>query len=178
MNRERVGELFVLGFRGLEIPAWLREFEREMGLGGVILFDYNCQTRAYENNIQLPSRCAQALRGNLGDGVSAADHSGPGRRQGEAPQGEARIRSVLPSAQAFNLLAATEKESIAERSFREMRSLGFHMDLTPVIDLNLNPANPDIGAVERSFSANPAEVRANVEILNRVARRTPPGTVP
>jgi len=35
----RIGELLILGFRGTTIPAWLRDFEREFGLGGVVLFD-------------------------------------------------------------------------------------------------------------------------------------------
>jgi beta-N-acetylhexosaminidase len=75
----------------------------------------------------------------------------------------------LPSALAFNALPSSEKKRIAEASFQEMRALGFHYDLAPVIDLNYNPENPDIGKVERSFSANPNEVRANFKILNAAA---------
>jgi beta-N-acetylhexosaminidase len=40
-----VGELFILGFFGKTIPGWLREFAARHGLGGVILFDYSCQTK-------------------------------------------------------------------------------------------------------------------------------------
>jgi beta-N-acetylhexosaminidase len=170
MSRLRVGELFVLGFRGLEIPAWLREFEREFGLGGVCLFDYNCQTRAYENNVQSPEQvkalCAEISSMESKPLITVDQEGGKVRRLKEklgfAP---------LPSALAFNSLPPAEKQRLAEASFRELRALGFHYDLAPVIDLNLNPANPDIGAVERSFSADPAEVRANVEILNRAAKR-------
>jgi beta-N-acetylhexosaminidase len=75
----------------------------------------------------------------------------------------------LPSAKAFNLLPPRERESILERSFTEMRELGFHYDLAPVIDLDLNPDNPDIGKVERSFSAKVSEVRACFEAVDHAA---------
>ena len=51
-----IGELFILGFFGKTIPAWLFEFAARYGLGGVILFDYSCQTRQYDNNIDLPEQ--------------------------------------------------------------------------------------------------------------------------
>ncbi|MGN1286239.1 MAG: hypothetical protein ACI4XG_06605 [Bradyrhizobium sp.] len=51
-----VGELFILGFHGKVIPTWLREFAARFGLGGVILFDYSCQTRQYDNNIASPEQ--------------------------------------------------------------------------------------------------------------------------
>jgi beta-N-acetylhexosaminidase len=171
MNRQKnrkVGELFILGFRGFEIPNWLKEFEREFGLGGVILFDYNCQTRNYENNIQSPDQvrklCAELSTLPSHPLITVDQEGGKVRRLKEklgfAP---------LPSQLNFNQLSASEKERLVEASFKEMRSLGFHYDLTPVIDLNYNPENPDIGKVERSYSVDPAQVRANVEILNRAA---------
>lgn len=55
-----VGELFILGFYGKVIPAWLKDFAMRFGLGGVILFDYSCQTRQYDNNIASPAQL-QAL---------------------------------------------------------------------------------------------------------------------
>ena len=51
-----IGELFILGFFGKTIPAWLREFAGRYGLGGVILFDYSCQTQEYDNNIESPEQ--------------------------------------------------------------------------------------------------------------------------
>src|SRR5437762_7719296 len=59
-----VGELFILGFFGKTIPAWLREFAARYGLGGVILFDYSCQTQKYDNNIESPEQ-VQRLCGEI-----------------------------------------------------------------------------------------------------------------
>jgi beta-N-acetylhexosaminidase len=168
-GKPRVGELFVLGFRGPAIPEWLREFEREFGLGGVILFDYNCQTRAYENNVQSPEQvralCHEISRLPSKPLLMVDQEGGKVRRLKEklgfAP---------LPSAKAFNKLSAQEKRRLAVASFKEQRGLGFHYDLMPVIDLDYNPANPDLGAVERAYTADIAELRADVEILSQAAR--------
>ena len=43
-DTSQVGELFLLGFRGVQVPGWLRDFEADFGLGGVILFDYDVPT--------------------------------------------------------------------------------------------------------------------------------------
>ena len=51
-----IGELFILGFFGKTIPAWLKQFAARYGLGGVILFDYSCQTQQYDNNIESPEQ--------------------------------------------------------------------------------------------------------------------------
>ena len=40
-----IGELFILGFFGKTVPAWLKQFAVRYGLGGVILFDYSCRTQ-------------------------------------------------------------------------------------------------------------------------------------
>jgi len=63
----------------------------------------------------------------------------------------------LPRAMA---LGATRDSGLAERAGRvaaaEGRALGVHVDFYPVVDVNVNPANPVIGI--RSFGEDPAEV--------------------
>src|SRR5215831_17105182 len=59
----QIGELFMLGFRGPQIPGWMHDFAHEFGLGGVILFDYDCIDKQYERNIfnrpQVTQLCEQ-----------------------------------------------------------------------------------------------------------------------
>jgi beta-N-acetylhexosaminidase len=43
-------------------------------------------------------------------------------------------------------------------------SAGIDLNFAPVVDLNVNPSNPAIGALDRSFSANPAVVSRDAEI--------------
>lgn len=55
-DRPEIGHCFLLGFRGTTIPAWLKQFAETYGLGGAILFDFNCQTKTYDNNIHGPEQ--------------------------------------------------------------------------------------------------------------------------
>ena len=56
----------------------------------------------------------------------------------------------LPSAKEFNHLAVNEKREILAASFAEMRRLGIDYDFAPVIDVDYNPDNPNIGKIKRS----------------------------
>ncbi len=164
-----VGQLFVLGFRGKEIPAWLADFEKRFGLGGVILFDYDCQKKAYDNNVHSPAQVRE---------LCARIHAMPSHPLVLIDQEGGKVRRLkeklgfapLPSAKALNLLSTVEQTAVVERSFVEMRDLGIDYDLAPVIDLDTNPANPDIGAIERSFSAKASDVRRCFGALNEAAR--------
>ncbi|SLM48926.1 conserved protein of unknown function [Nitrospira japonica] len=168
-DRPAIGHCFLLGFRGTEIPPWLRQFAGTHGLGGVILFDFNCQTKTYDNNIRNPEQvrdlCAEISALPSGPLLFVDQEGGRVRRlkdeQGFAP---------LPSQQTFSRLPPEEKRRLIGDSFQELARLGFHYNLAPVIDLNFNPLNPDIGAVERSYSIEPAIVRDNVRILDAAAK--------
>ncbi len=158
----------MLGFRGPKIPDWLKELSAEHGLGGVILFDFNFQTKAYENNIYVPSQL-EDLAGEI--------HALPSRPLLFIDQEGGKVRRLkeklgfknLPSAQVMGQMPDDELEPILRESFLEMKNLGVDVDLMPSVDLNTNPSNPDIGKVERSFSASPETVNAKVELINRVA---------
>jgi len=165
----QIGELFILGFFGKTIPAWLREFAERYGLGGVILFDYSCQTRQYDKNIESPEQvrrlCAEIALLPSHPMVFIDQEGGLVRRLKEG-----RGFAPLPSAKEFNHLAADQKRQILTASFAEMRQLGIHYDFAPVIDVDYNPDNPNIGKVKRSYSADIAEVEANARLASEVAR--------
>jgi len=165
----QVGELFILGFFGKSIPAWLREFAGRYGLGGVILFDYSCQTRQYDNNIETPDQvrrlCGEIARLPSGPMVFIDQEGGLVRRLKEN-----RGFAPLPSARDFSHLAPDQKRQILTASFAELRNLGIHYDFAPVIDVDYNPDNPNIGRIKRSYSADIAEVEANALLVSEVAR--------
>ncbi|MBR1273009.1 glycoside hydrolase family 3 protein [Bradyrhizobium sp. AUGA SZCCT0222] len=166
-----VGELFILGFFGKTIPAWLREFAANYGLGGVILFDYSCQTQKYDNNIESPEQVQ-----SLCEEISCL----PSRPMVFIDQEGGLVRRLkeskgfkpLPSAKEFNHLALSEKREVLAASFAEMRRLGIHYDFAPVIDVDYNPDNPNIGKIKRSWSADIGEVEANALLVSEVARET------
>ena len=164
-----IGELFILGFFGKTVPAWLKQFAGRYGLGGVILFDYSCQTQQYDNNINSPGQlralCAEIAALPSGPLVFIDQEGGLVRRLKES-----RGFAPLPSAKEFNHLAPDEKREILTASFAEMRRLGIHYDFAPVIDVDYNPDNPNIGRIKRSYSADIAEVEANALLMSEVAQ--------
>ncbi len=99
-----VGELFILGFFGKTVPAWLKQFAARYGLGGVILFDYSCRTQQYDNNIESPEQ-VRRLCGEIAALPSAPmvfiDQEGGLVRRLK----ESRGFAPLPSAKEFNQLA-------------------------------------------------------------------------
>ncbi len=164
-----VGELFILGFFGKTIPQWLREFAGRYGLGGVILFDYSCQTQKYDNNIESPEQvrrlCAEISSLPSRPMIFIDQEGGLVRRLKES-----KGFKPLPSAKEFNHLGPREKREILAASFAELRRLGIHYDFAPVIDVDYNPENPNIGGIKRSYSADIAEVEANALLASEVAR--------
>src|SRR6478735_3200417 len=164
-----IGELFILGFFGKTIPASLNEFAARHGLGGVILFDYSCQTQKYDNNIESPEQvrrlCEEISHLASRPMVFIDQEGGLVRRLKES-----RGFKPLPSAREFNHLAPQAKRETLLASFTEMRALGITYDFAPVIDVDYNPDNPNIGRVKRSYSADIGEVEANALLASEIAR--------
>lgn len=165
----RVGELFIVGFRGTKLPGWLKEFADHYGLGGVILFDYDVASKSYQRNIvdpkQLKTLCQQLAELPSRPLIFVDQEGGQVRRLKEK-----KGFCPYPSAADFARLPRQERLSLTRQSFGELRDLGIHYTLAPVIDINRNPDNPDIGAIGRSYSADAEQVSENISILAEVAR--------
>ena len=163
-----VGELFILGFFGKAVPPWLKAFAERFGLGGVILFDYSCRTRQYDNNIESPEQlrdlCAKISSLPSAPMLFIDQEGGLVRRLKET-----RGFQPLPSAKEFSHLAPEDKRTILAASFAELRQLGIHYNFAPVVDVDYNPDNPNIGRIERSYSADIAEVESNALLVNEIA---------
>jgi beta-N-acetylhexosaminidase len=169
MEKSQIGQLFILGFRGKSLPRWLLDFEQEFGLGGVILFDYDFQRKNYDNNVESSAQLKQLCRAIASlesKPLVFIDQEGGKVRRLKDTRGF----QPLPSQWEMAALPEAEMRMILEASYREMKSVGIDINLAPVIDLNLNPENPDIGKIGRSFSADPEVVKKNVSIVNEVAR--------
>ncbi|PDT72962.1 glycoside hydrolase family 3 N-terminal domain-containing protein [Bradyrhizobium sp. C9] len=165
-----VGELFILGFYGKVIPPWLKQFAAQFGLGGVILFDYSCQTRQYDNNIaspaQVQSLCAEIAALPSRPLVFIDQEGGLVRRLKEGLGFQ-----PLPSARDFNRLAHADKQAILAASYGELRRLGIRYNFAPVIDVDYNSDNPNIGKIKRSYSSEIGEVEANARLVDAAARQ-------
>jgi beta-N-acetylhexosaminidase len=164
-----IGELFLLGFRTRQVPPWLRDFAREFGLGGVILFDYDCIDKKYERNIfdptQVKALCAE-LHALPSHPLIFIDQEGGKVRRLKEERGFA----PLPSARAMGRMSQAERLAALRPAFLQLRELGIDVDLAPVVDLDIEPDSPDIGSAQRSFSAHPGVVEDCAATFAEVAR--------
>ena len=164
--RERIGQMLLVGFRGLTVDAAaeIAADIRERNLGGILLFDTDQPTHSAIRNVQSPAQLTALVTGlqALADTplLVAIDEEGGlvarlDQRHGFPPTiSEADLgarNDVAFTTQAGRQLGET------------LASVGVNLNLAPVVDLNVNPTNPIIGALGRSFSADPAVVTAQAE---------------
>ena len=128
----------------------------------MILFDRDRVTKT--RNIRSPEQLA-ALVASLRDAASvsllvAIDQEGGRVSRLQPTQGFPATRSQAEIGATGDPDEAFE----AGRSMAEtMADAGIDLDLAPVVDVDVNPANPAIGALDRSFSADPSLVAAMAE---------------
>ena len=151
--RERIAALLVVGFRGsrLEQTAWLRTALAETGLGGVILFDRDQLTGA-RRNITSPAQ-VRTLTADL-------RHAAGARRILIGTDQEGGIVTRLGPATGFPAVASEAEigrgSSAAARAWARtiattLDDAGIDLKFAPVVDLDINPKSPAIGALDASF---------------------------
>ncbi len=153
-----IGQMILTGFRGFELDdnAPVIEAIRSGKAGGVILFDYDVVLKTNKRNISSPKQL-KALTKKLKKSAAiplfiAIDQEG-GRISRLKP-----IYGFRESISHANLGKAdneriTRKEAIG--SALQLKKMGLNINFAPVVDLNINPNNPVIGKLERSFSDQP-----------------------
>jgi beta-N-acetylhexosaminidase len=154
---EVVAGLVVVGFRGIRLSdaPWLRTELATSGLGGVILFDRD-QLTGGERNVRSPR---QVL--TLVEEVRAA---AKGRHVIVGIDQEGGIVTRLSPAHGFPAVAseavigdgsATAARAWARTIAGTLAAARIDLNFAPVVDLDVNPDSPAIGALRRSFSADP-----------------------
>ena len=161
--------MLIVGFRGTTfdpaspIMAAIARGE----LGGVILFDRDGLTGTAGRNITAPDQLV-ALTAALRDAALASptgtdllivvDQEG-GRVARLGPS------TGYPATESQASLGATDDlahtTDVATLTALTLAGAGIDLNLAPVVDLDLNPDYPAIGALDRSFSADPAIVVAH-----------------
>ncbi|MCL1892192.1 MAG: glycoside hydrolase family 3 [Alphaproteobacteria bacterium] len=64
----------------------------------------------------------------------------------------------MPSAKEQSKLSMAEIATLYDGLGQRLRGLGFNVNFAPVVDVDVNPASPAIGARGRAFSADPERV--------------------
>ena len=145
MLREDLAQLFVFGFDGTNLPTDAEALLNQ-NAGRGILFGRNI-----EEKHQLVSLITQIQESQIKR--FPPDFCGSRRRSGAAFK---NICTYVPTMAEVGQAAKTDNSipyRLGALMGRELAALGFHLDFTPVMDVNSNPENPVIG--ERSFSHDP-----------------------
>lgn len=153
----------MVGFRGLTIgPRDPITKALQAGLGGVILFDRDRvkPTRNIKSPTQLQALTASLRSASSGNLIVAIDQEGGLVSRLKPAYGFPATRSQADVGATGDPNEAFEAGLAMAAT---MATAGIDLDLAPVVDVNVNPTNPAIGALERSFSADPAIVAAMAE---------------
>lgn len=144
---EKVGQLLIVQFHGEEANEDARVLIQEVGVGGIIYYDW-CnklhtlkEIRALSEGLQGLAKCPLLI---------AADQEGG---------------KVLRFREAFSAFPGNGEVANPDRAGQiaydlgmEMKAAGINMNLAPVVDVNSNPLNPVIGV--RAFSDDALRVVA------------------
>jgi len=143
-SRDKIGQLFMVGFTGTSVTSDLASFIKEYKPGGVILFSRNLesvdQIIELTNELQRCSPHSPLL--------IAIDQEGG--RVSRLPKGF----TMFPPCDVFGRCNSTELAYAAAATIaKELRAVGINMNMAPVLDVNSNPDNPVIG--DRAFGSAP-----------------------
>jgi beta-N-acetylhexosaminidase len=125
----------------------------------VLLFDYDTPTKKYDRNVASPAQVGALVAGLRAEAtiplLVAIDEEG-----GEVDRLKAGYG--FPATLSEAELGARDDAAYTRKRARAigttLAGLGIDLDLAPVVDLDVNPKNPIIGALDRSFSPDPKVV--------------------
>ena len=161
----KIGQMILAGFKGIDVKKSdpiVRDIQ-ERHLGGVILYDYNVAGKKKERNIKSPRQVKNLIKDLQSYAtiplIVAIDYEG-----GKI----SRLKDSLGFPATVSHQYLGEKDDLnlthqyATTMAETLSALGFNLNLAPVADLRVNPDNPIIGKLERSFSADHKTVSRHV----------------
>ena len=132
---EKIGQLCMVGFHGLEAPDYILEWLASGRIGGVILFSRNIESP--EQVAKLTQMCHQAAKHPILIGIDQEGGS------------VARLQKGFSQSPGAMALGASGSEDLAFRVSKvlatEMCALGINWDYAPVVDITHNISNPSVG---------------------------------
>ncbi len=163
----QIGQMLMVGFRGtsLDENAPILTVLQEINLGGVVLFDYDVPSQSFPRNIvsfEQTQALIRRLQSTAPTPLLVAIDAEGGRINRLKPK---YGFLDIPSAQTLGKAGLEQCRLHYRRLADQLSRLGINLNLAPVIDLNLNPENPVIGALERSFSAHPQIVSERAAVF-------------
>lgn len=144
MSYDQIGQLFMIGFDGTAVSPELASFLKEYKPGGVILFSRNLESMA--QTVEL----TQDLQRCSPHSPLLISIDQEGGRVSRLPKGF----TIFPPCEVLGRCRSSELAyAAAATTAKELRAVGINMNMSPVLDVNSNPANPVIG--DRAFGTTP-----------------------
>jgi beta-N-acetylhexosaminidase len=159
---DKIGQMLLIGFRGADLSAdnHIINDIKKYNIGGVVLYDYDLFSEGeIQRNVaspeQVKSLCS-ALQ-NLNDTklLISIDQEGGKVNRLKTTYGFPKVGVSAQYLGDMNNLDSTRY--YANLTATLLKDLGINFNYAPVVDLNVNPKSPAIGAIERSYS-NDAEI--------------------
>jgi beta-N-acetylhexosaminidase len=165
---KKIGQMLCIGFRGMEVGPGQQIVQDVYNgrVGGVVLFDKDVALGYTPRNIESPAQ-VKSLVNTL-------------KTYAEAPlfvcvdmEGGKVLRLKpeygFPDAASPQHIGSIDRPDTtiiwADGIAKTLQQMGFTVNFAPVVDLNVNPDNPVIGKLGRSFSADPLVVTRNAELF-------------
>lgn len=158
--KRKIGQMLIIGFRGTEIDrtSYISKAMNILNLGGVILFDKDNPSGTFPRNITGPEQ-TKTLIGKLKEYSPSPLFVAVDAEGGYINRLKEKYGFVnIPSAEQMGKGTTEETKNQGNTLGKELNDLGFNMDFAPDVDVNVNPENPVIGYLERSFSDDPHTV--------------------
>jgi beta-N-acetylhexosaminidase len=165
---QKIGQLIMVGFRGTAVSdtSVICQQIRDYHLGGVMFFEYDVPGKFRPRNIasqeQVKKLAADLKKYGREDILIAVDEEGGRVSRLRPDYGYQAAMSPQRIGKIGNLDSThTWAAKIADK----VKSAGVNVNYAPVVDVNVNPASPVIGAIERSISADPDSVTLHAEVF-------------
>jgi beta-N-acetylhexosaminidase len=149
--RQKIAQMFILGFSGTTISDTIRTDLAERNLGGVIFMGPNCSSPVQIQNLTAAVRSSARTVPFI-----AVDEEGGLVARLNGNNGFAPTVSEFQLGTLWHSVDSTAHQAAMMSGW--LKSGGFTTDFAPVADVNVNPSSPAIGALNRSFSSSPQTV--------------------
>jgi len=160
---DKIGQMILVGFRGTDETnsSGIISAIKDVKIGGVVFFDYDIPSKSYVRNIINSNQVKNLITYLKSESdmplFVAVDAEGGLVNRLKQKYGFLDIES--PKEMAKNNSVGEEATKLAA----ELKDMGFNFDFAPVVDVDINPQNPVIGGLERSFSSDYNEVIVSAE---------------
>lgn len=163
----KIGQMLKVGFRDIYVnkQSPIAEDIKKYHLGGVVLFDYDVPMDTAFRNVVSASQVRKLTQGLQQFSeiplLIAIDQEG-GKVARLKP--EYGFKPTVSAQYLGSLQNADSTQKYARQTAETLNKLGINTNLAPVVDVNINPENPVIGGIKRSFSSDPGVVTHQAEI--------------